>query len=174
MMCIQLNNSKIITSPALLNVLVRQLIKVVDIPPSKIYLYDLCKKIPTSIKAQIHPDIIYVERFDTESVLDKIKLRLRLDPAAIDPAAEISMHPPIKNEFGRPVKCFIPKALSRVQHLINVPLLTNHIFISNSGALKNHFGTVRFSNYSSYPTSLHGDSLNDYIADTNMHPAIRK
>jgi len=170
---IHLNNKNIITSPDLLSVLVNQLIEVVGVQPYNIYLYDLCKKIPDSIKSQIHPNIRYIERFDPESVLDKIKMRLRLDPAAGATAAEISMRNSIKDDLGRPVKCFIPKVLSRVQHLINVPLLTNHVFISNSGALKNHFGTVRFSNYSSYPVSLHGDFINESIADINMHPVIR-
>ena len=54
-----------------------------------------------------------------------------------------------------------------------MPLLTNHIYIANSGALKNHYGTVRFSNFHSYPGVLHGAVLNKSVTDINQHPQIK-
>jgi uncharacterized protein (DUF362 family) len=165
---------KTITSPQLINVVVRQLVEEVGISPADIYLYDLCKKIPTEIvRDRIAFNINYVERDSTDSIADKIKLRLHYGLAAGDRSAPIKMRNRITSKSEEDVTCYIPKVVTECRHLINMPLMTNHIFISNSGALKNHFGTVRFSNFHSYPGQLHGEEIGKAIVDINMHPEIR-
>jgi len=163
-----------ITSPQLIDSVVRQLVEAVGVDPENIYLYDLCKKIPPAlVRDRISYPVNYVERMDSGTILEKIKLRLHYGLASADTGAEINMRENITDENGRSVKCFVPKVLTQAQHLINMPLLTNHIFIANSGALKNHFGTVRFSNFNSFPAVLHGEVLNKSIVDINFHPHIK-
>lgn len=167
-------NKYTITSPQLINSVVKQLVEVVGMNPEDIYLYDLCKKIPTGIvKEKISYPINYVERIDTNSIIDKFKLRLYYGLASGDPKAMIQMRENIIDEEGDPVKCYVPKVLTIVKHIINMPLLTNHIYISNSGALKNHYGTVRFNNFNPYPVALHGKVLEKSIVDINRAPHIK-
>src|SRR3972149_3727504 len=163
-----------ITSPQLINSVVKQLIETVGISPQEIFLYDLCKKIPNDIvRNRISYPINYVERMDSKTIVDKIRLRLYYGLASADLDAEIKMRESIIDKNGSPIKCYIPKVVTQAQHLINMPLLTNHIFIANSGSLKNHYGTVRFSNFNAYPGVLHGKVLNKSIVDINQHPQIR-
>lgn len=163
-----------ITSPQLINSVVRQLIEVVGIPPKNIFVYDLCKDIPIDIvRRRINYPINYIGKPNSTSIFDKIKLRLHYGLSSADTNAEIKMREHITDKLGNPVKCYIPKAVTQAQHLINMPLLTNHVFISNSGALKNHYGTVRFSNYHNYPGVLHGKVLNKSIIDINLNSYIR-
>ena len=163
-----------ITSPQLINSVVKQLVEIVGVKPESIFLYDLCKTIPFDIvRNRIDYPINYIERMYATSIPQKIKVRLYYGLASADTGAEIKMRERIvyKNEI--PVKCYLPKVVTKAHHLINMPLLTNHIFISNSGALKNHFGTVRFSTFHSFPGVLHGDVLNKSIVDINQHPHIK-
>ncbi len=163
-----------ITSPQLIDSVVRQLVDAVGVNPEDIFLYDLCKKIPAGIvRDRIGYPVNYVGRMDSDTILDKIKLRLHYGLASADTGAEINMRENITDENGNPVRCFIPKVVTQAQHLINMPLLTNHIFITNSGALKNHFGTVRFSNFNSYPAALHGKVLDKSVTDINQHYQIK-
>jgi uncharacterized protein (DUF362 family) len=163
-----------ITSPQLINSVVKQLVEVVGIPPKNIFVYDLCKDIPIDIvRRRINYAINYIEKPTTTSILDKIKLRLHYGLSSADTNVEIKMHESITDKKGNPVKCYIPKVVTQAQHLINMPLLTNHVFIANSGALKNHYGTVRFSNYHNYPGVLHGKVLNKSIIDINLNSHIR-
>jgi len=163
-----------ITSPQLINSVVKQLIEAVGVNPQEIFLYDLCKKIPGDmVRNRISYPINYIERTDSKTIVDKMKHRLYYGLASADLDAEINMREDVVDENGNPVKCYIPKVVTQAQHLINMPLLTNHIFIANSGSLKNHFGTVRFSNFNAYPDVLHGKGLNKSIVDINQHPHIR-
>lgn len=163
-----------ITSPQLINSVLKQLIETVGVSPQEIFLYDLCKKIPDDIvRNRISYPINYVERMDSKTIVDKIRLRLYYGLASADLDAEIKMRESIIDKNGSSVKCYIPKVITQSQHLINMPLLTNHIFIANSGSLKNHYGTVRFSNFHSYPGVLHGGVLNKAIVDINSNDHIK-
>jgi uncharacterized protein (DUF362 family) len=162
-----------VTSPQLINSVVGQLVEVVGVAPENISLYDLCKKIPGSVRNAIRYPISFVERADASTVIDKIRRRLHVGPASADRNAEIIMREKITESGGAPVRCYMPRVVSEAQHLINMPLLTNHPFIASSGALKNHFGTVRFSNYNSYPEVLHGRVLAKSIVDINANEHIK-
>jgi len=163
-----------ITSPQLINAVVKQLVEIVEVKPQNIYVYDLCKEINHDIvRKSIHYPVQYVERMDNRTLIEKIKNRLRYGPASADRSAEIEMRETILSEAGKRLQCYNPKVIVQAQHLINMPLLTNHIYIVNSGAMKNHYGTVRFSNNESYPVSLHGPVLNKSITDINRNPHIK-
>lgn len=163
-----------ITSPQLVNSVVKHLVEVVGARPNDIFLYDLCKKIPADIvRNRINYPVNYIERIDAASIFDKIISRLHYGLASADPSSEIKMRERIIDEKETPVKCYMPKIVTQVQHIINLPLFTNHIYIANSGALKNHYGTVRFSNFHSYPGVLHGSVLNKSVTDINQHPQIK-
>ncbi len=163
-----------ITAPQLINSVVKQLVEVVGARPDDMFIYDLCKKIPEDIvRKRINYPLNYVERMDSTSIFDKMKSRLHYGLSSADTSSEIKMREKITDEKGNLVKCYIPKVVSQVQHIINLPLLTNHIYIANSGALKNHYGTVRFSNFNSYPGVLHGSVLNKSVVDINQHPQIK-
>ena len=54
-----------------------------------------------------------------------------------------------------------------------MPLLKAHRFISNSGAMKNHYGTVRFSDGGLTPKPLHPPIIEDSVVDINAHSEIR-
>lgn len=167
-------NEFTITAPQLINAVIKQLVEVVNVKPQNIYLYDLCKKIPSDIvRKKIDQPVHYIERDDAESLVDKLKLRFYYGLAVADTSAEISMREEVVDEDGRSIKCYIPKVITHAQHIINIPLLTNHIFAVNSGALKNHFGTVRFSNFNPYPVVLHGKRLIKAISDLNKNYHIR-
>ena len=164
-----------ITSPQLINAVIKQLVEIVGVPAKNIYVYDLCKKIPADIvRNSIFYSVQYVERNDQTTLVDKVKTRLFSGLASADRTAPITMRERIVDEQGAPVTCYLPKVLTQAEHLINMPLLTNHEFILNSGALKNHFGTVRFSNHNSYPAALHGDVLVRSITDINRNSHIQQ
>ncbi len=163
-----------ITSPQLLNAVVKQLIEYVGVPASNITVYDLCKKMPAeAVKRRISYPIRYAERADIQSFADKVSLRMHLGLSAADTGAQIEMRESIVDEDGKPVTCYMPKIVTQAQHLINMPLLTNHIYVLNSGALKNHYGTVRFSNYQQYPVALHGKFLTKSVTDINRNRHIK-
>jgi uncharacterized protein (DUF362 family) len=163
-----------ITVPQLIGVVVRQLVENVGVKPQNIFIYDLCKKIPQDIvRNRIRYPVSYIERMDAKTIPDQINLRFHYGLASYDTNAEIEMREHIVDENNKPVKCYIPKIITQVQHIINMPLLTNHIFTANSGALKNHYGTVRFNNYHNYPGVLHGKVLNKSVVDINFNSHIR-
>ncbi len=162
-----------ITAPQLIDAVVTQLVEEVGVEPSNIYIYDLCKLIlHDTVRSRIKYPVSYIERFDTSTITGKIRLRLGYGDAAADYTAPIRMRRRVVDADKNEVVCYIPKVLTKAEHLINMPLLTNHLFISNSGALKNHFGTVRFSNLQSYPVVLHGEGISSAIADINRNSHI--
>src|SRR3989304_7809325 len=163
-----------ITSPQLIHSVIKQLIEIVGVNPNEIFLYDLCKKIPEDIVInRISYPINYVERMDSKTIVDKVKLRLYYGLASADLDAEIKMRESIIDKNGSPIKWYIPKVVTQAPHLINMPLLTNHIFIANSGSLKNHYGPVRFSNFNAYPGVLHGGVLDKAIVEINSNDHIK-
>jgi len=163
-----------ITSPSLINSVVSQLVESLNVKPELIFIYDVCRKIPTElVRDRIDYPVNFIERIDSDSIIGKARIRLNYGLATADVNAEIKMRENIVDNDGVPIKCYLPQVITQAQHLINMPLLTNHIFIANSGSLKNHYGTVRFSNYSDTPSALHGSVMAKSIVDINRHPQIR-
>lgn len=162
------------TSPQVINSVVKALVGHLNVPEDKIYVYDLCKKIPTElVRDRINYKVNYVERLDPSSFKDKVKLRLGLDMSCANKSEVIKMRNKVLDSSGNEITCYIPKVLTEVNHLINTSLLTNHIYMLASGPLKNHFGTVRFSNGAQYPGCLHGDKIEEHIVDINLNPHIK-
>ncbi|GAB4345962.1 MAG: hypothetical protein Kow0099_26770 [Candidatus Abyssubacteria bacterium] len=170
---LHLDAAGLITCPQLIGAVVKSLVESLRVAESDIYVYDLCKRIPQSrIRARIGYRVEYVER-RPDGVEGKIAARLGWGLESADRSAPITMSVPITDSENDPVECYVPKVLTQCQHLINIALLSNHPFLAISGPLKNHFGTVRFSNYQSYPVALHGEVLQKSIVDINMNPHIR-
>lgn len=164
-----------ITSPQLINAAVAQLVNVVGADPVDIYVYDLCKVIPRDIvRKRIEHKVTYVELPDTDSIIGKILLRADYGPGSPDRDAPIKMRERITDERGEALTCYAPKLVTEAKHIINMPLLTNHIYVLNSGALKNHYGTVRFSNHNPYPVALHGEVIHRSIVDLNLNRHIKE
>ena len=162
------------TSPQVINSVVKGLVAHLNVPEDKIYVYDLCKKIPTElVRDRINYKVNYVERLDLGKFKDKIKLRLGLDLSCANKSEAIKTRNKIVDSKGNELTCYIPKVLTEVNHLINISLLTNHVYMLASGPLKNHFGTVRFSNGTQYPGCLHGDKIEEHIVDINLNPHIK-
>ena len=164
---------KCFTSPHVINSVVRSLVQYLNVREKDVYIYDLCKKIPKElIRDRIKYNVNYIERFDYSKFWDKVRVRLNMGLASADRNAPIKMRNDIIDDTGNKLSCYIPKVLTRADHLINISLLTNHIFVPISGPLKNHFGTVRFSNYKQYPECLHGDNIKENIEDINSNEHI--
>ena len=165
----------LITCPQLIRAVVKGLTGSLSARESDIYVYDLCKWIPDSrIRSRIGFQINYVER-RTDGFFDRrIATRLGWGLESADRSAQVEMSSSIVSSDGEPVKCYIPRVLTHCEHLINIALMSNHPFLAISGPLKNHFGTVRFSNYNSYPNVLHGTVLEPSIVDLNMNPHIQR
>lgn len=164
---------ELITSPQVVSAVIRGLVLHVGVPESDIFVYDLCKVIPDElVKGRISYRVNYVGRRVLRSVRDRVLLRLRRGLEAPDKSATIRMTERIVDRKGEDVSCYVPKVLTQAHHLINIALLTNHIYILASGPLKNHFGTVRFSNLESYPVCLHGPALKGAVLDINRDPHI--
>ena len=162
------------TSPQVINSVIKGLVDHLKIPEKNIFVYDLCKKIPKSlIRDRIGYRVNYIERLDPGILKDKLKLRLGLDLSCADKNQVVEMRNKIMDSDGKEITCYMPKLLTQASHLINISLLTNHIYILASGPLKNHFGTVRFSNFSQYPGCLHGDKIEEHIVDINLNPLIK-
>ena len=166
---------ELITSPQVVSAVIKALVMYLAVPENSIYVYDLCKVIPDDIvKSRIPYRVNYVGQKLVRSLKDKIALRLHRGLDAPDKSARIEMTERILDRSGKEVTCYLPKVLTQAHHLINIAILTNHIYILASGPLKNHFGTVRFSNMESYPVCLHGKVLPDAVLDINRNPHIRQ
>lgn len=163
-----------ITAPELINAVVSQLSAALGVRAGDIYLYDLCKKIPgETVRARIEYPINYVEIPDPGTLSGKVRVRLNYGLDMPDTDAQIMMREAIVDPAGNRVACYMPQVVTMAEHIINMPLLTNHLYISNSGALKNHYGTVRFGNRNLYPVLLHGSVMKKSITDINLNPHIR-
>jgi len=159
-----------VTAPELIDAVVGQLVEEVKVNPANIYVYDLCKIIPHAlVRRRIRHSVNYVERIDASSFMGKVRLRMGYSLASADRGTPIDMREDIVDRTGAKVTCYMPGVLTSADHLITMPLLTNHIFQSNSGALKGHYGTVRFSNRNSYPVVLHGNVMKKSITDINRN-----
>lgn len=164
----------LITCPQLIRAVIKGLVDAVGVDEADIYVYDLCKWIPESrVKNRIGYRINYVERRGDGIFKGRILPRLSWGLESADKSAVVNMSARLIDSDGDAVSCFMPKVITRCKHLINIALLSNHPFMAISGPLKNHFGTIRFSNYNSFPVVLHGEALQPSIVEINMNPHIR-
>ncbi len=163
----------IMTSPQVISAIIESLIDS-GFPAKDIIVYDLTAKKTNEIMTWLkHYPIQFVVRRDYKNIWDKISARLYLGQQDSDSSAVIRMRSVIKDDDGQLVNCYIPRVLTEAQHLINVPVFKAHQFVLQSSALKNHFGTVRFSNFNSYPVVLHGENIEKNIADIYRNEHIR-
>jgi len=164
----------IMTSPQLIAAIAGSLIDA-GFPVGDITVYDLTAHDDLGIIERwmkpLGVNLVFMEK--GKGILQKISRKLNWGKEASDTDAPIRMHRPVVDEDGNPVVCYIPKVVSGAQHLINVPVFKAHQFILQSGALKNHFGTVRFSNGNVYPVVLHGEHIASHIADINADAHIQ-
>jgi len=164
---------EIVTSYQVINAVLTQLVKVLQIPPRDIFLYDCSGAIYGWMKDKILYPVNYVYG-DLITVLDRLKNRVFGNPLAkADPNVRVEMRGEVVDKTGNPVTCYIPRLLTDAQHLINIPVFKNHVFVLTSNALKNHFGTVRFSDGSLSPKHLHGQILEKSIVDINLNTHIK-
>lgn len=162
-----------VASPAVINAILDGLINILKIPPKDIIVYDCTRIIPDEFRQRSNFPIRYVEPFGS-SFVRRIEYYTIGNPMPkADINYEIKMSSDVKDKNGNPVKCYLPKVVTTAQHIINVPILKSHQFISHSGALKNHYGTVRFSDGHTGPEYLHPPVIDHSIVDINNHEQIR-
>lgn len=163
----------IMTSPQVISAIIESLISS-GFPAKDIIVYDLtAKKIDEIMNWLKQYPVQFVVRRDYKSLWDKVAARLYLGQQDSDTKALIKMRSVIKDDSSQSVNCYLPKVLANAHHLINVPVFKAHQFVLQSSALKNHFGTVRFSNFNSYPVVLHGENIEKNIVDIYRNEHIR-
>ncbi|ORJ63393.1 DUF362 domain-containing protein [Geothermobacter hydrogeniphilus] len=163
----------IMTSPQLLAALVASLLEA-GFPAESITVFDLTAPESDVMRQWLGPfgvRTVFMKR--SSNLFDKLTARVFPGPAAADRGAPVVMRNPVRDKHGAEVECFMPEILTEADHLINVPVLKGHQYLLQSSALKNHFGTVRFSNRNAYPVVLHGEYLESHIVDLNDNPHIR-
>jgi len=159
------------TSPIVVASIILYLKDSLDIPEQNIMVYDCARGIPDPYRKRVGYQVDFVEGNPT-TFWRKIRKRITKNLAIPDPDKKIAMHVPVHDEQGNAVNCYLPVCLSEVKHIINVPIFKSHQFILASGALKNHYGTVRFSDGINNPKYLHPPIIHEAIADLNAHPDI--
>ena len=163
----------LVVSPAVLNAVIAGLVRHVGIRPEHVIVYDCTRIIPDALRDRIREPVGFVEPFGS-SFWRKVRYHTLGNPLPLaDPEARIDMGQEITDKAGRPVTCHLPRLLARCRHLVNVPLLKAHQFVSHSGALKNHYGTVRFSDGHTGPEYLHPPRIHRAIAAVNAAAGIR-
>ncbi|MCR4286728.1 MAG: DUF362 domain-containing protein, partial [Deltaproteobacteria bacterium] len=162
-----------VTSPALINAILDGLIKVVKTNPGDIIIYDCTRIIPDEFRRMVRHDVRFIEPYGS-SFLRKLQYKT-MGNAAVQPdtAFELRMSSRVTSKTGSPVKCYLPHVITNADHIINVPILKSHQYVSHSGALKNHYGTVRFSDGHGGPEYLHPPIIHESIVDINAHSQIR-
>ena len=162
-----------VVAPQVINAVIKGLIESLRVPPKNIIVYDVSRLIPDTFRKRIFYDVTYVEPFGS-NLQRKIKYHLFGNSLAVaDPNAPVTLRDSIRNKKGQAVKCFLPKCLTICNHLINIPLFKSHQFVLASGSLKNHYGTIRFSDGNLNPEYLHPPIIHECIADLNAHPFIK-
>jgi hypothetical protein len=163
----------IVTCPHVINALLSGLINELQVDPGTIYVYDCTRTIPDEYRKRIYYAVNYVEPYGS-SLWRKIRYHtLGNYMAAADVNHPIEMKSTIRDKQGAPVQCYVPHIITAADHIINVPVLKSHQFVSHSGALKNHYGTVRFSDGSMNPEYLHPPIIHQSIVDINCDEQFR-
>lgn len=162
-----------VVSPALINAIADPLVNMLGIPPKDVVIYDCTRIIPDEFRERVKFPVSYVEPFGS-SFMRKVKYHtIGNSLPQADTNHEIFMNSKVTDKNGNPVKCYLPKIITSASHIINVPILKSHQFVSHSGALKNHYGTVRFSDGHTGPEYLHPPIIHQSIVDINSHMQIR-
>jgi hypothetical protein len=134
------------TAPVMIAVL-RLLIEDLSVPAPDITIYDASRSIPNF---RIRDRIPYSVNFAESG----------------DPQTEADYSAPIT--FRNIATQYLPYVVSESQHLINIPLFKDHLFVLSTMAFKNHFGTSKPG-----PAYLH--SPIDYnLSDLNANVQIRQ
>lgn len=164
----------IMTSPQLISAVIEGLIEA-DFSVQDIIVYDLTARINKELAQWLNGfKVKTVFRPKYDGLLEKLYSRLHLAPQDQDTNAPIRMRSTITDDLGDMVTCYIPNVLTHADYLINLPVFKAHQFVLQSGALKNHFGTVRFSNHNAYPVVLHGGAIEKNIVDINSNEHITR
>ncbi len=163
----------IVTTPVVLNAILYGLVEVLKVPTSDIIIYDCTRQIGDELRSRISYPVNYVEPYGS-NFFRKVWYHTIGNPyMANDLDNEITMSSDVRDKAGNPVKCYLPKVITEAAHIINVPVLKSHQYVSNSGALKNHYGTVRFSDHHTGPEYIHPPIIHDSIVDINAHEHIK-
>ena len=163
---------EIMTCPQILNAIIKSLMDHLGVKAEQIYIYDLCRPIPNDpIKNYIPYSVNYVE-LPSSSLVDKLKVKLGIGLGAPDKNAPVRLRAEVINSNGNRVKCYMPKLITKIDHIINVPVAKYHQFGVISGPLKNHYGTIRFGDNSLYPEYLHGNVFPLAVVDINRQAHI--
>lgn len=175
-----LNNTEIgyskaiMTSPQIIAAVVESLIES-DFAAQDIIVYDLTARMNKELAQWLNRfNINTVFKLKYDGLLDKLYARLHLSPQDQDTNAPIKMRSTIIDDLNDRVTCYIPNVLTNADYLINLPVFKAHQFVLQSSALKNHFGTVRFSNHNAYPVVLHGKNIEKNIVDINRNEHIMR
>jgi uncharacterized protein (DUF362 family) len=164
----------IVVSPAVINSILKGLVEFLGVSPRNIIIYDCTSTIPDNYRKRIIYPVRFVEPYGS-SFLRKVAYRTIGNPLPkADLDYQIEMTHDIKDKKGNKVKCYLPRVITSADHIINVPVFKSHQFILASGALKNHYGTVRFSDGHLTPENLHPPIIHDSIADINANFIIRE
>ncbi len=133
------------TAPSI-NAVLLGLIDVRGIPPANITIYDCSRPIPSwRIRDRVPWNVNYVQSGDSL--------------AQGDPDA------PIEFRYAGTQHC--PYVLTQADHLIDLHLFKDHLFVLATMGFKNHFGTTRPG-----PSLLHAN-INYNLSDLNATPQIR-
>ncbi len=164
----------IMTSPQVIAAVVESLIET-GFAAQDIIVYDLTARMNKELAQWLNGfEINTVFRLKYGGLFDKIYARLHLSPQDQDTSAPIKMRSAIIDDLDDRVTCYIPNVLTSADYLINLPVFKAHQFVLQSSALKNHFGTVRFSNHNTYPAVLHGKDIEKNIVDINRNEHIMR
>lgn len=162
-----------VTSPALINAVLDGLIKELKANPSDIIIYDCTRIIPDEFRRMVRHEVKFIEPYGS-SFLRKLQYKT-MGNTATQPntAFELHMSSRVTDKAGGFIKCYLPNVVTDADHIINLPILKSHQYVSHSGALKNHYGTVRFSDRHGGPEYLHPPIIHESIVDINAHSQIR-
>lgn len=162
---------KIITSPQVVNSLIRGLILHHGIKEKDITLYDVSRPIPSFYRKRILYDIHYVGQ--PVSYYQRGRRKFFGDWTRPSPKP-IETTFPVKGNKGEPLKCYLPRIVASGDHLINMPIVKAHPFLLFSGAMKNHFGSIAFSDKTTSPSPFHGLHIDQFIVDVNTNEHLKK
>jgi hypothetical protein len=133
------------TAPVL-NAVLLGLINGLGVPEQNIYVYDTSRPIPTfRVRSRVPWNVNFVQ--------------------AGDSLAQSDNSAPI--EFRHASTQHAPLVLTQADHLIDLCLFKDHLFVLATMGMKNHFGTTRPG-----PVFLH-NNINYNISDLNATPQIR-
>ena len=148
---INLNNNsnqsnEIDATAPVLNAVLLALISGLGVPAGDIYVYDVSRVIPTfRIRSRVPYAVNYVQSGDA--------------------LAQSDTNAPIS--FRGIGTQYCPKVLTQADHLIDLPLFKDHVFVLATMGFKNHFGTTRPG-----PAYLH-TPIHQNLSDLNATPHIR-